>query len=88
MKFLITLVVAMTAKLHSAETRAISLPFSLQLVKCIPNFTLSRAITYIHEYFKEEVLNVHPVVVGGGTDGYAFHVLSLKFSSLYMLLKS
>ena len=39
-------------------------------------------------YDKEEVLNVHPVVVGGGTNGYAFHVLSLKFSSLCMLLKS
>ena len=42
----IPLVVAMTAKQHSVVPRAISLPFSLQLMKFIPNFTLSRAITY------------------------------------------
>ena len=33
-------------KMHSAVTRAISLPFSSQFVKFIPNFTPSGAITY------------------------------------------
>ena len=34
------------SKLHSASPRAILLPFSLQLMKFIPNFTPSHAITY------------------------------------------
>ena len=43
---LIPLVVVTTTKLHSAAPRVISLPFLLQLVKFIPNFTHARAITY------------------------------------------
>ena len=71
-KILITLVVAMTAKLHSAETRAISLPFSLQLVKFIPNFTLSRAITYIHEYFALGISTPVLVTVLAIRQGHSF----------------
>ena len=45
---IIPLVVAMTAKLHSVVPHAISLPFSLQLVKFILNFTPASAI-YIYK---------------------------------------
>ena len=37
--------IARMAKLHSAAPRAISLPFSLELMKFIPNFTPAHAIT-------------------------------------------
>ena len=40
----------MMAKLHSAVPRAISLQFLLQLLKCIPNLSPARAITYTNVF--------------------------------------
>ena len=42
--------VRLSGKWHSASPRAISLPHNLTLVKFIPNFTPTRAITYTYIY--------------------------------------
>ena len=42
--------VRLSGKLHSASPRTILLPLNLPLVKFIPNFTPTRAITYTYIY--------------------------------------
>ena len=51
--------VRLSGKLHSASPRAILLPLSLTLVKFIPNFTPTRAITYTYIYIYRTSSNLY-----------------------------
>ena len=56
--------VRLSGKYHSASPRAILLPLNLTLVKFIPNFTPTPAITYTYIYIvRETVRYVHLTLV-------------------------
>ena len=55
--------VRLSGQYHSASPRAILLPLNLTLVKFIPNFTPTRAITYTYIYIPHQLEFVHPLIV-------------------------